>query len=47
MSGRFAAWLVTGPVGRVLAFAGDLGAALARAVLHRVRRDPTGSNVPE
>ena len=25
---RLAAWLATGPVGRVVAFAGDLGAAL-------------------
>ena len=29
------AWLVTGPVGRGLAFALDFGAALRKALLHR------------
>ena len=33
---RAAAWLLTGPVGRVVAFAGDLGAALGGAALRRL-----------
>jgi hypothetical protein len=39
---RLAAWVVTGPVGRVAAFAGDLGAAFAGAILRRagLRREP-------
>ena len=42
VSDRLAAWVVTGPVGRVAAFAGDLGAAFAGAMLRRVglRREP-------
>jgi hypothetical protein len=35
------AWLVTGPVGRLVAFVIDLCAALARAAL---RRSPSGSD---
>lgn len=39
---RLAAWIVTGPVGRVVAFAGDLGAALGRWALRRAGlRRPT------
>lgn len=36
------AWLVTGPLGRVVAFFGDLGAALGGWALRRVglKRDP-------
>jgi hypothetical protein len=39
---RFLAWLVTGPIGRVVAFFGDLGAALGGWALRRagLRRDP-------
>jgi hypothetical protein len=39
---RFAAWVLTGPVGRVAAFAGDLGAAFGAAALRRLglRRGP-------
>jgi hypothetical protein len=39
---RLAAWVVTGPIGRVAAFAGDLGAAFAGAMLRRagLRREP-------
>ena len=33
---RFAAWLLTGPIGRVVAFFGDLGAALGGWALRRV-----------
>jgi hypothetical protein len=33
---RFAAWLLTGPVGRVAAFFGDLGAALGSWALRRL-----------
>ena len=33
---RFAAWLLTGPVGRFAAFVGDLGAAWGRWVLRRM-----------
>jgi hypothetical protein len=38
---RLAAWLLTGPVGRVVAFLGDLGAALGGWALRRLglRRD--------
>jgi hypothetical protein len=38
---RVAAWILTGPVGRVVAFAGDLGAALGGWALRRagLRRD--------
>jgi hypothetical protein len=35
---RFAAWLLTGPVGRVVAFAGDLGAALGSGALNKLTR---------
>ena len=35
---RFEAWLVTGPVGRVVAFAGDLGAALGGWALNKLSR---------
>ena len=35
---RLAAWLVTGPVGRVFAFVGDLGAALGSWALNKLRR---------
>ncbi|HYH60928.1 MAG TPA: hypothetical protein VD766_03590 [Solirubrobacterales bacterium] len=40
-SDRLLAWLVTGPIGRVVAFFGDLGAALGGWALRRVglRRD--------
>jgi hypothetical protein len=34
---RFLSWLVTGPVGRLVAFILDLGAALANATLRRGR----------
>ncbi len=34
---RVAAWLLTGPVGRVAAFVGDLAAALGRAAAKAVR----------
>jgi len=33
---RFAAWLLTGPIGRVVAFFGDLGAALGGWALRRL-----------
>ena len=38
---RLEAWLLTGPVGRVVAFFGDLGAALGGWALRRlgIRRD--------
>lgn len=32
---RFEAWILTGPIGRVAAFAGDLGAALGKWALRR------------
>ena len=35
---RFLAWLVTGPVGRFVAFVLDLAAALARGATNRLRR---------
>lgn len=35
---RFAAWLVTGPVGRFVAFVLDLGAALVRGAINKVGR---------
>jgi hypothetical protein len=35
---RFLAWLVTGPVGRLLAFAIDLTAALLRGAINKLRR---------
>lgn len=34
---RLLAWVLTGPLGRVAAFAGDLGAAAARWVAGKVR----------
>jgi len=34
--GRIEAWILTGPVGRVAAFAGDLGAALGGWALEKV-----------
>ena len=39
---RLLAWLFTGPIGRVVAFFGDLGAALGRWALTRagLKRDP-------
>ncbi len=42
MGERFLAWLFTGPVGRVVAFFGDLGAALGGWALRRLglRRNP-------
>lgn len=33
---RLLAWLLTGPIGRVIAFVGDLGAALGGWALRRV-----------
>lgn len=38
---RLTAWILTGPVGRVAAFCGDLGAALGGWALRRagLRRD--------
>ena len=39
---RFAAWLVTGPVGRLVAFVLDLGAVLARAAIARWSRRARG-----
>lgn len=39
---RIGAWIVTGPIGRVAAFAGDLGAALGGWALRRAGlRRPT------
>jgi hypothetical protein len=35
---RLAAWIVTGPVGRVVAFFGDLAAAVARGAITKVGR---------
>jgi hypothetical protein len=35
---RFAAWIVTGPVGRAVAFFADLAAAAARGVITKVGR---------
>jgi hypothetical protein len=35
---RFLAWLVTGPVGRFVAFFLDFAAALARGATNRLRR---------
>ena len=35
---RFLAWLVTGPVGRLLAFAIDLAIALVRGAIKRLFR---------
>jgi hypothetical protein len=35
---RFLAWLVTGPVGRIVAFVWDLGAAWSRWAVTKVRR---------
>jgi hypothetical protein len=35
---RFLAWLVTGPVGRLAAFLVDLGAAVIRGTINKVRR---------
>jgi hypothetical protein len=35
---RFLAWLVTGPVGRVVAFAIDLAAALLSGAINKLRR---------
>ncbi|MGH2954005.1 MAG: hypothetical protein ACRDK9_08295 [Solirubrobacterales bacterium] len=35
---RFAAWLLTGPVGRVVAFFWDLGAAWGRWALSKLSR---------
>lgn len=35
---RFAAWLVTGPVGRFVAFFLDLGAALIKGAINRLGR---------
>jgi hypothetical protein len=32
---RFLSWLVTGPVGRLVAFVLDLGALIARSTLRR------------
>jgi hypothetical protein len=35
---RLAAWILTGPVGRVAAFAGDLGAAIGSWALNKLSR---------
>jgi hypothetical protein len=35
---RFLAWLVTGPVGRLVAFVLDYLTALARGAINRLRR---------
>jgi hypothetical protein len=35
---RLAAWVLTGPVGRVVAFAGDLAAALGSGALNKLKR---------
>jgi hypothetical protein len=35
---RLAAWVVTGPVGRVAAFAGDLGAAAGSWAINKLSR---------
>jgi hypothetical protein len=35
---RFLAWLVTGPVGRLVAFLIDLAAVLGRGVSNKLRR---------
>lgn len=35
---RFVAWLVTGPLGRLVAFLVDLGAALGRGAINKLRR---------
>ena len=37
-SDRVAAWFLTGPVGRVVAFAADLGAALGTGALNKLSR---------
>jgi hypothetical protein len=37
-SDRLLAWLVTGPVGRVIAFAWDFGAALLRGAVTKLGR---------
>jgi len=34
---RFLAWVVTGPFGRLAAFVVDLGAAVIRGVINKVR----------
>jgi len=41
-AGRVLAWFFTGPIGRVVAFFGDLGAALGGWALRRagLKRDP-------
>jgi hypothetical protein len=38
MRDRFAVWLVTGPVGRFVAFVADLAVALARGAINKVVR---------
>ena len=35
---RLAAWVVTGPLGRVAAFVGDLGAAVGSWALNKLSR---------
>jgi len=35
---RLAAWLVTGPVGRFVAFLADLGAAVVKGLVNKVVR---------
>jgi hypothetical protein len=35
---RLGAWILTGPIGRIAAFAGDLAAALGGAALNKLRR---------
>jgi hypothetical protein len=37
-SDRLAAWLVTGPVGRLVAFACDLAVALTRGLINKLSR---------
>jgi hypothetical protein len=34
---RFLAWVVTGPIGRLAAFVLDLGAAVIRGAINKVR----------
>jgi hypothetical protein len=34
---RFLAWVVTGPIGRLAAFVVDLGAAVIRGAINKVR----------
>jgi len=38
MSDRLAAWLVTGPVGRIVAFVFDLAVAVGRGAINKLSR---------